>query len=64
MKIASALLLTSVVLFASSYAAAQTYPARTIGARLSGMWGQQVVVDNRPGGATSIGSELAGIKPL
>lgn len=34
------------------------FTARTIGARLSEMWGQQVIVDNRPGGGTNIGSEL------
>ncbi len=37
------------------------YTARTVGAKLAGMWGQQVVVDNRPGGGTNIGSELAAI---
>lgn len=35
------------------------FTARTIGARLADLWGQQVVVDNRPGGGTNIGSELA-----
>jgi tripartite-type tricarboxylate transporter receptor subunit TctC len=35
------------------------FTARTVGAKLSAMWGQQVVVDNRPGGGTNIGSELA-----
>lgn len=34
------------------------FTARSIGAKLSEMWGQQVIVDNRPGGATNIGSEL------
>ena len=35
------------------------YTARTVGAKLADMWGQQVIVDNRPGGGTNIGSELA-----
>lgn len=35
------------------------YTARTVGAKVAEMWGQQVVVDNRPGGGTNIGSELA-----
>jgi tripartite-type tricarboxylate transporter receptor subunit TctC len=33
--------------------------ARAIGSRLADVLGQQVIVDNRPGGATNIGSELA-----
>ena len=32
--------------------------ARAIGAKLSEVFGQQIVVENRPGGATNIGSEL------
>ena len=32
--------------------------ARAIGTRLSEVFGQQVVVENRPGGATNIGTEL------
>ncbi len=35
------------------------FTARSIGARLTEMWKQQVIVDNRPGGGTNIGSELA-----
>ena len=34
------------------------FTARAIGAKLSEVFGQQVVVENRPGGATNIGSEL------
>ena len=32
--------------------------ARAIGTKLTDVFGQQVIVDNRPGGATNIGSEL------
>ncbi len=39
------------------------YTARTVAAKVAEMWGQQVVVDNRPGGATNIGSELAATAP-
>lgn len=34
------------------------FTARTVAAKLTDMWGQQVIVDNRPGGGTNIGSEL------
>lgn len=33
--------------------------ARMVGIKLTEAWGQQVVVDNRPGGGTVIGTELA-----
>jgi tripartite-type tricarboxylate transporter receptor subunit TctC len=33
--------------------------ARTVGGRLSELWGQTVVIENRPGGAANIGTELA-----
>lgn len=33
--------------------------ARTIGKKLGDSWGQSVVIDNRPGGATNIAAELA-----
>jgi tripartite-type tricarboxylate transporter receptor subunit TctC len=37
--------------------------ARAISAKLSEVFGQQVVVDNRPGGATNIGAELVARAP-
>lgn len=37
--------------------------ARVIGARLSEMWGQSVLIDNRPGGGTVIGTELVARAP-
>ena len=37
----------------------QTVLARLIGQRLTEAWGQQVVVDNRPGANTIIGTHLA-----
>jgi tripartite-type tricarboxylate transporter receptor subunit TctC len=37
--------------------------ARAIGARLSEVFGQQIVVENRPGGATNIGTELVAKAP-
>ena len=33
--------------------------ARTVGGKLSELWGQSVVIENRPGGAANIGTELA-----
>src|SRR5262249_30848685 len=32
--------------------------ARTIGARLSEVWGQQVVIENRPGAGSNIGAQM------
>ena len=37
--------------------------ARAVGNKLADVFGQQVIVDNRPGGATNIGSELAAKAP-
>jgi len=37
--------------------------ARAIGVRLSEVFGQQIVVENRPGGATNIGTELVAKAP-
>ena len=37
--------------------------ARTLGLKLSEMLGQQVIVDNRPGGGANIGAELAAKSP-
>lgn len=33
--------------------------ARAVGQKLGEAWGQQVVIDNRPGGGANIGAELA-----
>lgn len=40
-----------------------TYTARLIGQQLTDAWGQQVVVDNRPGANTIIGTRLALTSP-
>lgn len=37
--------------------------ARTLGQKLSETWGQSVVVDNRPGGSTVIGTEIVAKSP-
>ncbi|MFV0675956.1 tripartite tricarboxylate transporter substrate-binding protein [Variovorax sp. tm] len=39
------------------------YFARQLGSKLSRMWGQPVVVDNRAGGGTIIGTQLVGKAP-
>ncbi|MBI2297316.1 MAG: tripartite tricarboxylate transporter substrate binding protein [Betaproteobacteria bacterium] len=39
------------------------YTARALGARLTDVFGQQVVVENRPGAGTNIGSELVAKAP-
>jgi len=38
--------------------AASDFLARTLGARLTGVWGQQVVIDNRPGAGGLIGGTV------
>lgn len=37
--------------------------ARAVGQKLTEAWGQQVLVENRPGGGTNIGSEIAAKSP-
>lgn len=37
--------------------------ARSIGTRLAEMWGRPVVIDNRPGGATNIGTDIVAKSP-
>ncbi len=39
------------------------FTARAIGAKLTDVFGQQVIVDNRPGGATNIGTEVVAKAP-
>jgi tripartite-type tricarboxylate transporter receptor subunit TctC len=39
------------------------FTARAIGAKLVDVFGQQVIVDNRPGGATNIGTEVVAKAP-
>ncbi len=39
------------------------FTARAIGVKLSEVFGQQVIVDNRPGGATNIGTEVVAKAP-
>ena len=82
MKNAITLLFAGSALLGTGFAAAQSYPARTvrvivpyaaggntditaraIGGKLAEVFNQQVIVDNRPGGATNIGSELAAKAP-
>jgi tripartite-type tricarboxylate transporter receptor subunit TctC len=36
-----------------------TWTSRLVGQRLTDVWGKQVIIDNRPGGNTVIGTELA-----
>ncbi|HKU69220.1 MAG TPA: tripartite tricarboxylate transporter substrate binding protein [Burkholderiales bacterium] len=36
---------------------------RTVGQKLSEMWGQPVIVDNRPGGSTTIGTDIVAKSP-
>jgi tripartite-type tricarboxylate transporter receptor subunit TctC len=37
--------------------------ARAVGAKLAAAWGQQVIVENRPGAGTNIGTEVAAKSP-
>src|SRR6185503_5217665 len=37
--------------------------ARAVGARIADAWGQQVIVENRPGAGTNLGTELAAKAP-
>src|SRR5581483_10601002 len=37
--------------------------ARYLGQKLTARWGQQVIVDNRPGAATAIGAEIVAKAP-
>lgn len=37
--------------------------ARTVGQKMTGSWGQQVIVDNRPGGGTVIGTQFVARAP-
>ena len=37
--------------------------ARTVGQKMSETWGQQVIVDNRPGGGTVIGTQFVAKAP-
>jgi len=37
--------------------------ARAVGQKLTEAWGQQVIVENRPGGGTNIGTEIAARSP-
>ena len=37
--------------------------ARAVGQKLAAAWGQQVIVDNRPGAGTNIGTELGAKAP-
>jgi tripartite-type tricarboxylate transporter receptor subunit TctC len=43
--------------------AANDLIARAVGSKLADIWGQSVVVDNRPGGGTVIGSEIVARAP-
>ncbi|MFN8774580.1 MAG: tripartite tricarboxylate transporter substrate-binding protein, partial [bacterium] len=43
--------------------AANDLIARAVGSKLADIWGQSVLVDNRPGGGTVIGSDLVARSP-
>ena len=44
--------------------AANDLIARAVGSKLADIWGQSVLVDNRPGGGTVIGSDLVARSPV
>lgn len=51
------------ILFGFPAASATDVIARTVGQKLSEIWGQPVVIDNRPGAGGNLGSELAAREP-
>jgi len=51
------------ILFGFPAASATDVIARTVGQKLSEIWGQPVVIDNRPGAGGNLGSEIASREP-
>lgn len=56
---------TKPIRFISPYAAggSTTAMARVVGQKLTESWGQNVIIDNRPGGNTIIGTETLAKSP-